>query len=160
HPHVVDTFAFAPNGKVLASGSRDGAVRFWDVATGKKQKTLKRDGERVLAVEFSPDGRTLATSTERAPRLSKVRLWDIRSRPVRGRPLQPGTAVEGLAFSPDGQTLALGCWDHLIHLWSPGGRQDKVRLAGHRSEGQPKEAWCVAFSPDGKTLASGGDDHA
>src|SRR5262249_36764520 len=75
HPHVVDTFAFAPNGKVLASGSRDGAVRFWDVATGKKQKTLKRDGERVLAVEFSPDGRTLATATERAPRLSKVRLW-------------------------------------------------------------------------------------
>jgi WD40 repeat protein len=36
HKDQIDAVAFSPDGKTLVSGSKDGTVRFWDVATGKE----------------------------------------------------------------------------------------------------------------------------
>lgn len=36
--------AFSPDGKLLASGNRDGKVSFWDVASAQKTKTVKAVG--------------------------------------------------------------------------------------------------------------------
>jgi WD40 repeat protein len=35
HPEAVFSVAFSPDGKTLASGSGDGTIKLWDVATGK-----------------------------------------------------------------------------------------------------------------------------
>src|SRR5262249_22714227 len=35
HEHLVDCVAYSPDGKTVATGSRDGAVRRWDVMTGE-----------------------------------------------------------------------------------------------------------------------------
>src|SRR5262245_28888699 len=50
--------AFAPNGKLAASGTRnnDPTVRLWDPATGKEEKQLKGHTSGVRSVAFSPDG--------------------------------------------------------------------------------------------------------
>jgi WD40 repeat protein len=41
HTDAVDCVSFAPDGKVLASGSKDGTVRLWDVASGKEMAVLR-----------------------------------------------------------------------------------------------------------------------
>ena len=57
HAFGVYSVAFSPDGKILASGSRDETIKLWDVKTGKELATLKGHPEGVNAVAFSPDGR-------------------------------------------------------------------------------------------------------
>src|SRR4051812_11042517 len=60
HQNSVLWVAFTPDGKTLASGSRDDKVMIWDVATGKLLQTLSDPNDDVYCVAYSPDGRTLA----------------------------------------------------------------------------------------------------
>jgi WD40 repeat protein len=71
------SIAFSPNGKVLASGdSCGGAIKLWDVRSGKELKQLAGNFfEVVTSVAFSPDGKTLASGTDNGA----IRLWDIDS---------------------------------------------------------------------------------
>ena len=88
----------------------------WDVATRKRQAgvPLAVNEGRVVAVAFSPDGKTLAAgygSGLGKPQVDGVALWDVATR--KRQPNLSLTAsdgsVESLAFSPDGKTLAAGC---------------------------------------------------
>ena len=66
---------FSPDGKQLASGSRDRTVRLWDVETGACVKTLEGHASGVTSVCFGPDGRT------RTVNWSSFRLPDYQLRP-------------------------------------------------------------------------------
>ncbi|MGK3111543.1 WD40 repeat domain-containing protein, partial [Streptomyces mordarskii] len=63
HNDNVLAVAFSPDGKTLATGSRDDTARLWDTDTGNVRITLKGHNDNVLAVAFSPDGKTLATGS-------------------------------------------------------------------------------------------------
>jgi WD40 repeat protein len=68
------SMAFSPDGKTLASGSLDGAVRLWDVATGRQiGSPLVGNKSGVDLVAFSPDGKTVAS----ADLDGAVRLWGV-----------------------------------------------------------------------------------
>jgi WD40 repeat protein len=60
HTRAVDSVAFSPDGKTLASGSYDGTIKLWDVATGKEQATLEGHTGELWNVALSPNGKTLA----------------------------------------------------------------------------------------------------
>ena len=70
---VVSSVAFSPDGTTLASGSRDGIVRLWDITRQPKapKATLSDHGCRVWSVAFSPDGTILASGSDDGA----VRLW-------------------------------------------------------------------------------------
>jgi WD40 repeat protein len=151
HTDRVQLVTACPGGRRLASGSDDGTVKVWDVATRKERASLRRPDsyEAGWTLVFSPDGMTLAMTGDKS---GEIRLWDVaRSREPTVLTGHKGF-VNDLAFSPDGCTLASAGSDRTLRLWDvPGRRQRMVQ------EGLNGPARCLAYCCGGQALASGGD---
>ena len=182
HQGDVLSIAYAPDGKTLASGGRDGTIRLWRPKTNQHLATLTGHGGLVTSLAFSPDGKKLVSGSGDAT----VRLWSTETRqqlwsedtPQKRSHAQPKDPVirdifglspppsrslfEQLAFqwvlavaySPDGKTLASsGSSDGTIQLWHVDTGNLVQTLAGHT-----ETVTALTFAPDGKTLVSGSND--
>jgi WD40 repeat protein len=139
HTRVVRKLAFSTDSKTLVTGSDDGTVRAWDVATRSARTFVADLGHPAEALALAPDGTTLAACAR-----GTMHTWDLNSGTLKVK-------REGLAgvltFSPDGRTLLVGGtpWDlaraqarpHLggwptASAWSP----DAGRIATHDGSGR------------------------
>jgi RNA polymerase sigma factor (sigma-70 family) len=152
----------SPDGKTLAPGAGDGAIRLWDVDTGRERARLRENVYSARAVAFSPDGKTLA-AVHTVGRYNQVTLWDLAFGRVRARLLGSTGTVSAVVFSPDARTLATGS---CIHPTTPQGwwdRAGEVRL-WDATTGRPVSkpltmphyGFSVAFDGRGKVLAAAG----
>jgi WD40 repeat protein len=102
----------APDGKGVAivAGLE---VYLWKVETDKWLRLTAGKPVVGKAIAFSPDGKTLATATDKGA----VQLWDVAS--GKARRTLPGHRgwIEELRFSPDGTRLATASTDSTILLW-------------------------------------------
>jgi sugar lactone lactonase YvrE len=149
HRGSVLAVSFAPDGKVLASSSRDRTIKLWDPATGALKRTLTEHRADVYDVTFSPRGDLLASGSAD----KTVKLWDARTGKVI-RTLEGHTdIVRSVAFSPDQKTLASASVDRTVRLWDVTTGKLQRTLEGHRARVKS-----VAYAPDGAILASASSD--
>ena len=147
HTAQIQSLAFSPDGKILASTGNDRTIRVWDTETGKQLVVLSDRRNLPGTLAFSPDSTTIASDG----RTGTIQIWDVAT----GDPLATLTGDtdtgEALAFSPDGKTLASASEDLSIRLWDIDAEERRSTLTGHK-----KPVKVLAFSPDGNTLASAG----
>ncbi len=147
--HSVKSVVYSPDGRYLASGSRDTTIKIWEVATGKQLRTLT-GYYPVNSVVYSPDGRYLAGGSWN----DTIKIWEVAT----GKELRNLTGyylpVNSVVYSPDGRYLASGSRDKTIKIWEVATGKQLRTLTGHSD-------WVlsVAYSPDGRYLASGSYDN-
>lgn len=146
-------FAFQPGSGRLATYGKDGAIRFWDVATGKEAQRIHaaKEGEEKTFSElrFSADGRRCAVLTDGAKFLTVLDTKD-------GRVIRRIAGVESelriaIALSADGKSVASASpYDECcVRVWDVASGSEHLADAGHRAA-----ATSLSLSTDGRTLTS------
>jgi WD40 repeat protein len=141
----VRSLAFAPDGRSLASGHADRALKLWDMTTGQEVVAL-RQRTLVEGLAFSPDGNTLALMGGWSVELLDVRTWERRAQ-LRGHKGR----IWSMAFTPDGRTLLTGSNDGTVKLWDVASGRERGAF-----DWQIGKVYAVAFAPDGMRAAAAG----
>ncbi len=144
----ISAVVISPNGQYWAAVSRQGEVRVWTEEGQTLHQMWRAHMDRIRALAFSPDGRSLVTGSWD----NTVKLWDIASGALLWSDLQASN-LASVAFAPDGRTLATsGGTDATVDLWDlhTGTRIQTLTY--------PHPVSALAWSPDGKLLACGNSD--
>ena len=149
HAAGVVSVSFSHDERTLTSGSWDGTVKLWDVATRQNIATLDEHTDVVSSVSFSTNGEILVSGSWDGT----VKLWDVETETKIATLDEHMGAVFSVSFSPDGTLLASGSWDETVKLWDVETRQNIATLDKHTAG-----VFSVSFSPDGTLLASGSWD--
>jgi WD40 repeat protein len=127
HTSIVWGVAFSPDGKLLASASKDGTAKVWDWRSGELVESLNFPNE-VTSVAFSPDSQTLAVGGVDASPNAAVWTYSVASWQLLMK-LAEFWNIPAMAYSPDGSVLVGGGTSRNVRVWS--------------------------ISPDGSTVATG-----
>ena len=155
HTWTITSIAFSPDGNMLATSSglwnperkikKEPEIRLWNVQTREQITTLKGHTEIGTSIAFSPDGKTLTSSTENGT----VQLWDPQTGERKATLKENWGKVSSVTYSPDGNILAIAYHDTVRLLDKhTGTREIKVT-------GTWRKIYSVAFSPDSATIATG-----
>jgi WD40 repeat protein len=153
HRDLVQSLAFSPGGKLLASGSYR-EVKLWQRPDPAVRLTVSNLGsQRVGAIATSPDGKTLAAGADDGV----IRLVGLPEGKPRAELKGHTDDVSALRFSDDGAQLFSGSSDKTIRVWSVA----DGAMIGRIDTPQPVSAVLVArAAKDGPPLivAAGGDN--
>lgn len=149
--HQADVFRvrFSPDGKMLASASKDHTVRLWNVADGRSLGVMRGHTNEVHGIAFSKNGRQLASVGDDG----KVLLWNVAESRLDRELWQDDHELKCAAYSGDGDLLAVAGIGGNVRLWETANWQRMPDLAGH---GYVIEE--LDCSPDGVRLATACDD--
>jgi WD40 repeat protein len=180
HPQMVDSVAFSPSGKQLATAGHDGLIHIWDVEKWQQVREIKAHttpaASAIYALAWSPDGKQITSaSLDHA-----LKLWDAGAgallrefKAYKEKEFDKGhrDGVFCMAFSPDGQTIASGSSDRTIKLWNVsdgkvlrefvnptlGPTMVPGPTATTLPQAQPGWIYSLRFSADGARLISAGN---
>jgi WD40 repeat protein len=148
HESGIRSFAFSPDGQLLASGSRDTTARIWNVQRGRLVHTLKHNGY-VLDEAFSADGKTLVTSSADGGGY----VWDVGTGQRELLLVDATGPAPAVAFSPDGTEIAVASTDRLARLYYSSDGRLLAPLAGHGDAVTGAD-----FGPSGRTIVTASAD--
>ncbi len=156
HLSLVESLAYSPDGKILASGSYQEVI-FWDADSGAVKQKLTGFADRVVAMAFSPDGKYLATGGGAATEDGEIKIFEVADGKlvIDIKKDNHSDTVFGVCFSPDGKLLATCGADKFVKVFEvPAGKFVKA------FEGHTHHVMDVGWKNDGKLLASGGADNS
>jgi WD40 repeat protein len=142
--------AMSPDGDTVAVGEI-GGVDLIDSASLQRRSVLRTGSGPALAVDFSPDGRLMAVTSDHG----RVGLWDAHTLKPAGRLTGLRSWTQAVAFSPDGRLVAAGDTNDdrpTVRIWDVASRTPTRFRVGLSAAG-------VAFSPDGRLLAVSTMEH-
>jgi serine/threonine protein kinase len=140
----INSFVLNRDGQTLVGGDKKGNIYLWEVATGKRKKTIAGHRKAILAIAISNDQQILASSSEDGT----IKVWDLKTGKERiTLPRQRGLIA--LALSSDGNTLVTGGEDATVKLWN--------LSTGNLIETLPveKEVVSLAINQDASIIVSG-----
>jgi hypothetical protein len=146
--------AVSPDGKRLAAGGCDRAVRVWDLSGGldkaKLEQTVENHADWVLGCALTADGKYLVT----AGRDKTAKVWDLKAKESVVTFPEHQNIVYGVAVKPDGSAgFSVGA-DKQLRTWKPSGEGKSVKTAG----GHGDEVFKVVANPKQPVLATSSAD--
>lgn len=167
--HQGPIVAVAVSGEAIVSASADKTSVVWDAHPDwKLVARLGASAEdpldvsaspfvnRVLALDFSPNGKLLATGGGDPSRAGELMIWDVEKRAiVHNLKDAHSDTVFGVEFSPTGDRLASGAADKFVKLHTVADGRYVRSYEGHTHH-----VLDVAWKADESEIASAGADNA
>lgn len=142
------TAEFSRNGRVIVTGTAEGSVHFWYLASSRDSQ-MRGYGSKVEFTLFTADSRYLFTAAG-----NELVIWDFGGKGPEGtRPQQCRGHTEritAIAVQPNGNHAATVGKDWRLSLWLPG--KSPLALDAHLAESEPV---LLSWSPDGSKLLLG-----
>ncbi len=151
-PVPITAMAFSPDGSQLLIGGYH-EIMVWNTVDGTLAKRIKNIGQRVHAIVFLLDQKTIAVGCGEPGRNGEVRLMDFESAQLKGVVARTSDVVLDLAQRPTSNELAIASADGLIRIVNTETLAEVRTIANHAD-------WvtAIAWSDDGTRLASASRD--
>ena len=154
--------AFTKEGNAISLAANNTGV-VWDFATEwKLERTIGTPDssemlvDRVTALDFSPDGKRLASGGGEPSRSGEIKVWNVENGQLLLAFKEPHSdTVFGLDFSPDGLQLASCAADRFVKVWTAADGKFVRSFEGHTHH-----VLGVSWRADGRLLVSSGADAA
>lgn len=112
HTASIEAVAFAPTGKIMASGSSNGELATWDIEAGTLLKLRKANNSQIAALKYTSGGKILTAGWDRT-----VRIWDDGRCQDSCLLAQASESPMSLAVSTDDKWLAIGDAANTVTVW-------------------------------------------
>ncbi|MBD2680927.1 MULTISPECIES: CHAT domain-containing protein [Nostoc] len=134
--------SFSPDGKNIATiGRIDKQVKIWNLQ-GTLLKSWQTNSNLLTKINFSPDGKILATAGDKT-----VKLWNLEGKLLQTLSGHKDNIADAI-FSPNGKIIATAGIDKTVKLW----HSDSGKL--FRTLQHNESVYSVGFSPNNQILVS------
>ncbi|MFN3191117.1 MAG: protein kinase domain-containing protein [Aureliella sp.] len=149
NPGGVHELSLSPDASQVVCVGEDKVANLYSTQTGALINRFAGHSARTLGVDFSPDGKLIAT----AARDQTAIIWDLEGKIIKVCKGHSGPINE-IRFFPDSRRLITASDDLTLRRWS----LDKPGASARTTEIPNIAQWQADFSPNKATVALAGDD--